>query len=108
METETVCRHYDKNGAEHVFFETDGDRCRISFDEKEMTYRRRGELTYELCLESGKRTTATLITAYGRTELACTTYSYELLKTKDAININIKYNMADEDREMEIRIKERK
>ncbi len=107
IDIQAECRHYKKNGTDHLLFEADGDKCRISFDEKSLTYRRQGELTYDLYLESGKQTEIDMITAYGRSGMICITDEYRVSEEEGAIIINIKYNMADEDCEMDIRIEER-
>ncbi len=100
-------RFFVKNGKYHVLFSIDGDKCRISFDQEGCTYRRQGDLSYELNLSKGQKSTVTIVTEHGVSDLSCFTHSYNMSEFRDAIMINIKYNMAEEDCEMEITIKEK-
>ncbi len=107
QEIRAKCRCYSKEGKEHVLFEADGDRCRISFDKSSLTYRRQGELSFELFLSAGTKTDVKMYTSYGASEITCFTEAYNVSETGDAIRIDIKYNMAEEARKMEIIIKEK-
>ena len=105
VEIRGSCRYYDKEDRRHVLFDTDNDRCRISFTDSGLVYKRQGELAYELRLLNGEKTTSTVHTAYGTMRIVCNTMSYELSEVKDAIKILITYNMAEEYRKTEIIIK---
>ena len=100
------CRCYIKNGIYHVLFTIDNDKCRISFDEEGMTYRRQGEMEYELLMSDGMESRSRINTVYGATEIHCLTHYYNMSASTDEIMLNIKYNMAEEDNEMKIIIKE--
>lgn len=108
VEIRADCRYYKKNDKWHVLFRSDNDKCRISFDKGGLIYKRQGELEYELHLINGEETSTRMTSAFGTTSLHCSTLLYELSETKDAINIIIKYNMAEESRKTEIIIKELK
>ena len=82
----------------------EGDSCRIRFDEKGLSYKRRGGLTYSLELVPGKESVTKMSTSYGVTELTCVTRFYDADISGDEIIIKIKYNIAGDKNEMEIRI----
>ena len=105
VEIRGSCRYYIREDRRHVLFDTDNDRCRISFTDSGLVYKRQGELAYELNLMNGEETTSTMHTAYGTMSMVCNTISYELSEAKDAIKILITYNMAEEYRKTEIIIK---
>lgn len=94
--------YYLKRGKSHVVFETEGDRCRLEFDDKELIYRRQGDLNFTLSMSDGKKTETELVSAAGRSLLQYETRSYKAEIKKDVININIGYNIADEKRLMGI------
>ena len=103
--TETSGRYYLKKDRHHVLFETEGDRCRIEFDEKDLIYHRKGSLSYSLHLLKGSGTKTRMLTPFGSTEVTCLTHEYILSETEGEIIIKIRYNIADEDSDMEIMIR---
>ena len=104
LKTKSRGSYYLKRGKSYVIFETEGDRCRIEFDEKELLYKRLGELNYALVLASGEKTETDMISSVGRSHIECLTKSYSAEIKKDVININIGYNIAGEELGMEITI----
>lgn len=100
--TEAKARCFEKKGRNHVLFEIEGDRCRLKFDEKALTYRRSGELAYELRFLPGEETETAMVTPYGTSRLTCMTYLYEKISKEDEMVLNLRYNVAGEDCDMKI------
>ena len=102
--TEAAARHIIKNGSHHLLFDLEGDSCRIKFNESMLTYHRRGMLTYKLDFIKGRETTAEMTAPYGITGIQCKTKAYEMRSKDGEIVLDLRYNVADEEYEMQITV----
>ena len=105
--TEAEARSYEKNGHYYLLFETEGDRCRLKFNETGLEYRRSGELTYMLKFLPGEETGSSMATPYGVSELKCRTHLYEETVKEDEMLLKLRYNVAGEDCDMMITVRKR-
>ncbi len=95
-------RYYRKGRKYYVFFNLDGDKCHIEFDESEFLYKRQGELTYNMRLQKGSATAVDLKTPYGQMKADYLVHTYDADIGDDRIVICIDYSSAGEEHRMRV------
>lgn len=107
LSCDTEARYYYKHDRHYLLFELDNDKCHIEYDDKELLYKRQGELTYEMRLRSGNSSEMALKTAYGVMHTDYMVYFYEADIAEDTAEINIDYRSAGENYHMRIEVRSR-
>lgn len=102
--TETEGSHYERDGRHHVLFNVDGDRCRLEFDEEQLTYHRQGALSYSLKLKAGEKSDTGMVTPYGSARLEYLVQGYTMEHAGSRISINTSYSISEEICDMKIEI----